>query len=144
MYFNFLGGSALLHLLAAHPKVVVAFGIATTVGMLSTSLGPQNVVGVGQQMRALERSITQHVADAEIPAVTRVAGAADTRTREEMEHDIRYSLAQCGKGCRDLTPAAVMRDAKLVKDALYLASLDRGRRSLPSSGRELARVDPTR
>jgi len=57
MYFNMFGGSALLHLLAGHPRVIAAFGIAATVTMLVTPLGPGKQVGSEGYASAVDRTI---------------------------------------------------------------------------------------
>jgi len=127
VYFGFLGGSALLHLLAAHPKVVAVFGIATTVGMLATSMGPQNYLGSGQQMRRIEQTVTANqLVDDEVvkDAVARGSLMAATPT-VEVESIVRQVLRKCGNGCASLTPAIVMDDAELLRSALTVAELER-------------------
>lgn len=127
MYFGFLGGSALLHLLAAHPKVVAALGIVTTVGMLATSMGPMNYLGSGQQMRRIERSVTANhvVDDAAVAGVDLVARRMATMPVSELEPVVRQVLRQCGNGCASLTPAVVMNDEALLHSALIVSELDR-------------------
>lgn len=127
MYFGFFGGSALLHLLAAHPKVVAAVGIATTVTLLATSMGPQNYLGAGQQIRRLERIVAANeLVDA--GAMEDVAAAAQRMANmplAEIEQTVRRVLRECGNGCADLTPAIVMNDTALLQNALYISELDR-------------------
>src|SRR5262249_14188476 len=124
MYFNFFGGSALLHLLAGHPKVVATLGIATTIGLLATGVGPRNVMGAGQQLRTLERSIAQSLGAEDITQA-KIAASLSAIPRHAVERDVRHALTQCGTGCSDLTLAIVMRDETLLKDALFVAALDR-------------------
>jgi len=126
MYFNFLGGSALLHLLAAHPKVVAALGITATIGLLMTPLGPHNMIGAGRELRTVERSMaSEDLALDDAVASAGAAARAAVLSREEMDAAVRHALARCGNGCTDLTPAIVMRDKALLKNALYVAALDR-------------------
>lgn len=127
MYFGFLGGSALLHLLAAHPKVVAVLGIATTVAMLVTPLGPQNYFGSGQQMRRLDQQVgaTQLVDDAVIADLRGGAQQRLTRPTEELAPTVRQVLHACGAGCAPLTPAIVLQDATLLESALLVAELER-------------------
>jgi hypothetical protein len=122
VYFGFFGGSALLHLLAAHPKVVAALGVATTVAMLVTSVGPGNYLGAGQQMRRLEGSIVAQelVDDRDVAAAQRMVLASSA----SLEHTVRGVLRACGQGCSDLTPILVMNDPSLLERVLYVAQLD--------------------
>ena len=134
MYFNFVGGSALLHLLAAHPKVVAVFGIVATIGLLSTSTAPHNTLGLGRHARDVERSLArQGIVDEEFVRAAGALSNASELSRAQVEAAVRYSLAQCGTGCSDLTPAVVMSDAKLLQKALFVAALDR--RSAADSAR---------
>ena len=57
MYFNSFGGSALLHLLAGHPRVVAAFGIAGTVAILVSPLGPGKHPGSEAYAQAIDQEI---------------------------------------------------------------------------------------
>jgi hypothetical protein len=125
MYFNFLGGSALLHLLAAHPKVVAALGITATIGLLVTPLGPHSVIGAGRELRSAERAVANNNLVDDETVATAVAAAKTTLSREETESAVRYALSQCGNGCADLTPSIVMRDKTLLSSALSVAALDR-------------------
>lgn len=127
MYFGFLGGSALLHLLAAHPKVLATFGIAATLSMLSTSLGPQNYLGAGQQINRIERSLApgRLVDDAAVEELATSARRLATMPAAEVEPMVRQVLRQCGNGCGSLTPAIVMNDAALLQSALIVSELER-------------------
>ena len=126
MYFNFLGGSALLHLLAAYPRVVAAFGIAGTVTFLISSMGPQGYMGVGGHIRALDRSVVS--GNVVGPAIVDDA-AVEARRMAEMPRDeirpiVATVLRECGRGCGDLTSAAVMGDRALLQQALYVWALN--------------------
>ena len=127
MYFNFLGGSALLHLLAAYPRVVAAFGIAGTVTFLVTSAGPQGYMGVGGHIRALDRSVVSSKVVNE--TIIDTAAAAGRRMAERPRDEIRPLVAgvlqQCGRGCGDLTVSVVMNDPALLQQALYVWALNR-------------------
>ena len=126
MYFNFLGGSALLHLLAAYPRVVAAFGIAGTVAALITSMGPQGYMGVGGHIRALDRTVVSgNVVD---PSIVDEA-AVEARRMAEMPGDeirpiVTSVLRECGRGCGDLTSVVVMGDPALLHQALYVWALN--------------------
>lgn len=127
MYFGFLGGSALLHLLAAHPKVVATLGIVASVSILTTSLGPQNYLGAGQQMNRIEQSLapSQLVDDAAVEELATSARRMATMPAAEVEPRVRQVLRQCGNGCGSLTPAIVMNDAALLQSALAVSELER-------------------
>src|SRR5215216_1788240 len=124
VYFNFLGGSALLHLLAAYPRVVAAFGIAGTVAFLITSMGPQGYMGVGGHIRALDRSVVSSNA---VNATVLDTAAVEARRMAEMPRDqirpiVASVLQECGRGCGDLTPALVMDNPTLLQEALYVSA----------------------
>ena len=138
MYFHFLGGSALLHLLAAHPKIVAVFGIVATIGMLSTSTAPHTTLGLGRHARDVERSLTREgrVDEEFVRAAGALSNASDL-SRAQVEAAVRHFLAQCGTGCNDLTPAVVMGDAKLLQKALFVAALDRRSAADSAHGRTL-------
>ena len=127
MYFNFLGGSALLHLLAAHPKVVAAFGTVTTIALLATSMGPQNYLGAGRHARSLEQAVTVNglVSEQVIARAVADAQRMAEMPAPDIEQAIRRVLRECGKGCADLTPAVVLNDAVLLEKALYVSELSR-------------------
>ena len=127
MYFGFLGGSALLHLLAAHPKVLGMLGIAATVSMLTTSLGPQNYLGAGQQMNRIEQRLapSQLEGDATVEELTVSARHLATMPAAEIEPMVREVLRQCGNWCGGLTTAIVMNDAALLRRALVASELER-------------------
>jgi hypothetical protein len=127
VYFGFSGGSALLHLLAAHPKVVAVFGVIGTLALLTTSLGPHNHFGAGQQMRRLDKMVTTNeLVNAEAlehpsSAARRIAAMAPA----DIERAVREVLRECGRNCADLTPAIVMKDRTLLNTVLYVAEADR-------------------
>lgn len=127
MYFGFLGGSALLHLLAAHPKVLAMLGIAATVSMLSTSLGPRNYFGAGRQMTRIEQRLapSQFVDDAAVEGLALSARRLATMPVAEIEPMVRQVLRQCGNRCGSLTPAIVMKDAALLQSALTVSEGER-------------------
>ena len=126
MYFNMFGGSALLHLLAGYPRVVAAFGIAATVGMLLSPLGPGQYGGTRGYLQALNRAIKQNPAEARALAQSKRAAELLARTDPQTRHEaVRHALKVCGVHCVELTPAIVERDQSLLNDALLLFVLDR-------------------
>jgi hypothetical protein len=142
VYFGFFGGSALLHLLAAHPKVVAVFGIATTVGLLITPLGPQAYLGAGQQIDRLEQKVWS-IAD-EDPRVVEEAPATArrmaSRPSAELEPIVRSVLRQCGSSCADLTPAIVIGDDALLHSALVVAEVNRHASQRPMTREHIAQL----
>ena len=138
MYFSFLGGSALLHLLAAHPKVVGAIGIAAAVGLLVAPNGVHHYIGAGQHMAHIERSMIANevVDDLTIADVEASAARLAEMPRGDIEAAVREALHECGRACGALTPAVVMDDADLLAKALYVAELDRRARDIGPLTRE--------
>jgi hypothetical protein len=128
MYLQAYGGSALLHLLAAHPKVVAAFGIAATVAMLIAPHGPGRYVGTATHLTRLESALggqaqvtgaRQH--DAERAATLMLESERDHEIISAIEHTLR----RCGSGCTDLSTRRVARDPVLLRRVLVLYELDR-------------------
>jgi hypothetical protein len=138
VYFSFLGGSALLHLLAAHPKVIGAIGIAAAVGLLAAPNGMHSYMGAGQHMVAIERSVVADnvVSDLTVADAERAARLRAKMSRADVESDVRYALSACGQGCAALTPAVVMNDTELLDKALYVAELDRRSKEIGPLTRE--------
>ena len=126
MYGSFFGGSALLHILAAHPKVVAAFGIAATVAYLSNPFGPRDFLGAGKQVRHLEASV-QVATLAEGDALQHAAAAVDRSAPSSPSTvaAVQHALRACGASCADLTVATVLRDAELLRKTVYIAEIDR-------------------
>lgn len=125
MYFNFFGGSSLLHLLAAHPKVVAVFGIVATVAYLSTPFGPRPYAGAASELRQLEQSLQAAgaVDEYEIENAAAVAERIDLASEEALQA-VTHAIRRCGQGCAELTPAVVMRDPELARLAVFVAELD--------------------
>ena len=126
MYFNTFGGSALLHLLAGHPKVIAAFGIAATVAMLVSPLGPGKHPGSEGYAHAIDNTIPARPGlDEATVAEARVGVELLRRMPAPAVHEaVKDALASCGAGCAELTPAIVERDSKLLHDALLIYQID--------------------
>jgi hypothetical protein len=139
MYFNMFGGSALLHLLAGHPRVVAAFGIAATVTMLVSPLGPGKHGGSEAYVAAIDRTIPSRPG-LDSAAVVQARNAADQLAQmpKSVIHEaVQDALAACGAACVELTPAIVERDPKLLHDALLIYQIDVIRHLRESRGQEL-------
>ena len=140
MYFNTFGGSALLHLLAGHPRVVAAFGIAATVAMFISPLGPGKHAGSEAYAQAIDRTIP---ADAGLDSadVARARAAAEQLAQmpKGVIHEaVRDTLSACGSACAELTPAIVEGDPKLLHDALFIYQIDVIRHTHQSGGVAIA------
>src|SRR5512147_1913393 len=128
MYLNVFGGSALLHLLLGHPKLVLALGIAGTIAVTTTPLGPGRHVGTAHYLAQLDATIGQEVANGDAKeqaarqSVTNLLEAYDTRT---IENTVAETLHACGPGCTDLSTPIVIRDPELLKRVLLIHELDR-------------------
>jgi hypothetical protein len=140
MYFNMFGGSALLHLLAGHPRVIAAFGIAATVAMLVTPLGPGKQVGSEGYASAVDRTIGsgQGLDSALLEEARSAADELEQMPKGVVHEAVQGTLSACGAACVDLTPAVVERNPSMLHDALLLYSIDVTRRLRESGGRELA------
>ena len=128
MYLQTYGGSALLHVLAAHTKIVAAFGIAATVAMLIAPQGPGRYVGTATHLARLESALAGQTRISEIRQ-RNAEQAASAMLEAERELDIvgaiEYTLRRCGSGCTDLSTRRVARDPVLLRRVLVLYELDR-------------------
>ncbi len=127
MYLTMFGGSTLLHVLAAHPRVVATLGIAATVTMLVSNSAVADRARANRYVHALDQTVASHGrVDAGL-----LAEAADRAARletgdpREMDAAVRHALSACGAGCVELTPEIVEHDRGLRQAALYIAELDR-------------------
>ena len=126
MYFNVYGGSALLHLLAAHPRIVAAFGIVASVAMLASPLGQGDYPGLARYAKTLDRVVARSAAvdNATIIAATLAADRFESMPHEVVDAAVRVVLSECSSHCAELTPAIVEGDAKLLRKALLVYELD--------------------
>ena len=128
MYFPIFVGSALLHLLAAHPRIVALFGIAGTVSLLVAPHGPGNYRGTAGYLERLDAQIGE-TAPIASEYRTRAERTADTMIEngrpEDIEAAVDRALRACGSGCTDLSTPLVLKDPRLLKRVLVISDLDR-------------------
>ena len=139
MYVNFLGGSALLHILAAHPKVVATLGVAATIATLCAPLAPRSLAAIASHAASLET------------AAARASRLSEARTEElrqflyvdeaAIDQAVTRALDACGAPCHDLSLSVVLNDPALLEKALFVAALDREAHAhgLPNNA-EIARL----
>ena len=127
MYLSAFGGSGLLHLLAAHPRVAAVFGIAATVSMLASPLGSGRFAGTADHLEKIERSMS----DTGLATVARQARAEreasallERGNQEAIDAAVASVLRSCGSGCTDLSTATIARDPELLRGVLILHELD--------------------
>lgn len=133
MQLPIFGGSALLHLIAAHPKVVALFGIAATVSLLMAPHAPGRFLGTDAHLRRIEAAVRPQANTSE--ARERVAeGAAfqmlARRNRAEIATAVRQTLSRCGPGCTDISTEDITADDVLLHRVLVLYFLDRQARGI--------------
>jgi hypothetical protein len=126
MYPTAIGGSALLHVLAAHPKLIAVLGIAATVGMLHTPLGTGDYAGVRGYAAALERRISGQNADStEVLDQARARAEALARLPQSRVDDLVHeTLHACGARCLENGGLPLTADPESVKAILLLHELD--------------------
>src|SRR5262245_5260368 len=127
MYINIFGGSALLHLLLGHPRLILVLGIAGTVAVTSTPHGPGRYLGTSQYLEKLDAAIEQsaeHQA-AEVAARQAVRDMLEAYDPIRIENVVAETLRECGPGCTDLSTPIVIRDPELLRRVLTLHELDR-------------------
>jgi hypothetical protein len=126
MYINTLGGSALLHLLVAYPRLVLIFGLAGTVAMTAAPHGPGRYAGTGAYMAQLDAAFKPRLADAatERQAQARVTEMLERSDGAEIHAAVEHTLDQCGPGCTDVATPIVIDDPELLRRVLVLYQLD--------------------
>jgi hypothetical protein len=128
MYVPTFGGSGLLHLLAAHPRVVAIFGVAMTVGALNAPHAPGRLVGTASHIERIESAIRPQVAVAEERQTAAEEAAVrllEQNDRAQIESAVRRILRVCGTGCTDISTDRVINDRALLLEVLMLSELDK-------------------
>jgi hypothetical protein len=128
MYLPTLGGSGLLHLLAAHPRVVAIFGVAATVGALIAPHATGQLVGTAHHIERIESAIRPQVALAEgrqAAAEEEAVRLLAQNDRKQIESAVRRMLRACGTGCTDISTDRVIGDPALLLEVLMLSELDK-------------------
>jgi len=128
MYLNVFGGSALLHVLLGHPKLILALGVAGTVAATLTPHGPGRLLGTGQYLERLDATIGQRVANGdatEKAARQSVTGLLEAYDPSTIEKTVAETLQMCGPGCTDWSTPIVIRDPELLRRVLLIHELDR-------------------
>jgi len=128
MYVPTFGGSGLLHLLAAHPRVVAIFGVAMTVGALNAPHAPGRLVGTASHIERIESAIRPQVGIAEerqTAAEEEAIRLLERNDRKQIESAVRQMLRKCGAGCTDITTDRVIGDRALLVQVLMLSELDK-------------------
>jgi hypothetical protein len=147
MYFQTFGGSALLHLLAAHPRVVALFGIAATVGLLVSPNGPGRHIGTAAHLARIDAAVRPQaeVTEARQAAAERAAaGIIERQERAEISAAIAYTLKACGAGCTDISTSRIVSDALLLQRVLVLYELDKAARMQVAGQNTPAAVNQSR
>jgi hypothetical protein len=134
-----IGGSALLHLIAAHPKVVALFGIAATVSLLMAPHGPGRFLGTDTHLKRIEAAVRPQASTGE--ARERIADGAASEmlarhVKEEIAAAVRQTLSRCGPGCTDISTGDVTADQVTLRRVLVLCHLDEQARR---AGAEMSR-----
>ena len=127
MYTQMFGGSALLHLIAAHPRIVALFGIAATAAALMAPIGPGRFIGSEGHLERIEAAIRPQ---AGVTEIRRAAAERDTARMlgrgeaGEIEIAVKRALDRCGAGCTDISTAPIVSDPVLLRRVLVLYHLD--------------------
>ena len=130
---TFFGGSALLHLIAAHPKVVALFGIAATVSLLMAPHGPGRYLGTDSHLRRIEAAVRPQTGTSQARERSAESAANQMLARrdgQEIATAVRQTLSRCGHGCTDISTENVTADEVLLRRVLILYYLDREARRI--------------
>jgi hypothetical protein len=146
VYLTTIGGSGLLHLLAAYPRVVGALGVTATVAMLLSPSGPGQQLGTANALAQLDRTIAARTAVA--PAAQHQATVTASEMLErangnEITAAVGEVLQRCGTGCTDLTSAAVISDPTLLRRVLVLQQLDKAAATASAARPQRATLEST-
>lgn len=123
MYLNMFGGSGLLHILAGHPRLVAAFGLAGAVGLLASPVGPGTYRGTATYASAIERVVHDRATNFVLASAEQQAAAEVNGTRETLDPIVRRTIAECGAPCGDVTVDAVFGDRALLEQVLVLDAI---------------------
>jgi hypothetical protein len=146
MYLQTFGGSALLHLLASHPRVVALFGIAATAGLLIAPHAPGRLLGTATRIERIEAAIRPQAAlteERQIAAERAAALLLERQAKADIAAAVKQTLKRCGSGCTDISTESVISDELLLERVLVLYELDkmaRGPREEPLANRLLTPV----
>lgn len=128
MYFQTFGGSALLHLLLGHPRLIALLGIAATVALTGAPHGPGRYGGTGDYLDRIEANMIQGLETTEEHQERALRAASEMLEYErtaQIEAAVGHVLRQCGPSCTDLTTPIVIDDPDLLKGVLVLYQLDK-------------------
>jgi hypothetical protein len=128
MYLTTFGGSGLLHLLAAYPRVVGVLGIAATVTLLMSPSGTGRQIGTAEALARIDRSIAARgtITPAEqARSEAAVSAILERGQNVEIKRAVDGVLQRCGAGCTDLTSDTIAADPVLLRRVLLLEQLDR-------------------
>jgi hypothetical protein len=128
VYLTTIGGSGLLHLLAAYPRVIGAIGVTATVAILLSPYGPGQQIGTAKALAQLDRTIaarSETAPSAQRQAAVSAAEMLERANDSEIAAAVGEVLQHCGAGCTDLTSAAVISDPTLLRRVLVLQQLDK-------------------
>jgi hypothetical protein len=123
MYLNMFGGSGLLHILAGHPRLVAAFGLAGAVGLLASPVGPGTYRGTAAYASAVERVVQDRGTGLTIANADRQANEELNGTRDQLEPLVRRTIAACGPACSDVSIDSVFGDRSLLRQVLVLDAI---------------------
>jgi len=127
MYFQTFGGSALLHLLMGHPRLIALLGIAATVALAGAPQGPGRYRGAGDYLDRIEAAMTRSLettTETQERALRAASEMLEYERTEDIEAAVDHTLRQCGPWCTDLTTPVVIDNLDLLKGVLLLYELD--------------------
>jgi hypothetical protein len=129
MYVPTLGGSGLLHLLAAHPRVVAVFGVAATVTALMAPHAPGRLVGTAGHIERIESAFSPQIAalgeERQTAAEQQAVRLLERNDHQQIELAVRQFLRTCGAACTDISTDRVVSDRALLVRVLMLSELDK-------------------
>ena len=129
MYVPTLGGSGLLHLLAAHPRVVAIFGVAATVTALTAPHAPGRLVGTAGHIERIESAFSQRITalgeERQTAAEQQAVRLLERNDRQQIELAVRQFLQTCGAACTDISSDRIVGDRALLVRVLMLGELDK-------------------
>lgn len=128
MYVPTFGGSGLLHLLAAHPRVVAIFGVAATVGALMAPQAPGRLIGTAGHVERIESALGPTIAavveERQAAAEEEAVRLLEQNDRKQIEAAVARILRTCGVACTDISTERVVSDRALLLQVLRLSQLD--------------------
>jgi hypothetical protein len=124
MYIPGFGScSAILHLIAKHPKVILGLGLLTIASYLVSPLGPGTHYGADGVIQQQEQKIAKVMPDIDAREIDIAVQFATIEKQSIHDSSIQYVLDHICE-CKDIRIVDVRKSPRMLHDVSYLYFLD--------------------